>query len=873
MIVIKPTSLGVLHRPYRHRGRHHFVVVAIGFFRLGEDVARFLPEHEQWPIALSQLPSGEVLDAAMPKGHAEVLLAGSAYAPGAEPVARMTMRLAVGPIDKHLCAVGDREWLYGLMPFYQVTPPAPFRVMPITDERAYGGPNYADNPQGSGYIGRRAAALVGENRGRMPNIEYADEPVRSNRRRYTPAGFGPIDIRRPVRARKAGTYDQKWIAHDFPGLADDVDWTLFNAAPADQQFDGDFAGGAPYRLEGMHPELPAIEGRLPDMHTRAFVQRVGQPVDGCEELALRFDTVWFFPDRRLGAALYRGETIINDSDALDVNGVMLAYKHAADAPRERAHYIDAFATRTDPATAALHILNEAPLTPAISPAEHAATAARRAQAEALELAQQQAALDEATAEFWKNSGMTPPPDYAPPKAEPSPLPALTADAVARGEVDLAQVVATAQDLAAAARERADAERARLERDVPAGVAEPPSAAAQIAQVQARAEKVAHDLLGDAEAAQSAVAALWPGIDFAALSDAERNQLWQAAAEMPALQRRARRVSPTAPATAALAPEAALHLGRQVRAWHTAGVVLAGRDLAGASLRGADFSGADLREVMFEQADLNGAVFRSADLRGAVFTGARLDGADFTGANLVEANLTSVCARAARFRDAELRGAMASELDGSGADFTGAKLRGLVAIQARLNDAVFDEADLTEAMLQDAVAYGAHFQRARFERAVLVGARLGAADFRGARFERSALLNVFADRSDWRGARFVRVQTGGSASFTGADLRDVRAEICGFRGTDLSGADFGGGCFAQCDFGGCRFADAVLDGATWWRSVFMQASFIGCHIHRADFFQALCRKADFRGAHLEQVNFVQADLTEALFGDAPTADAA
>lgn len=866
MKIIKPLTLGCLQKPYRYRGRHHYVVAALGFFRLGVDVERFLTEQSQWPVALKALPAGEPIDFAMPKAHGEMLVAGSAYAPGSEPTARMIVRVSVGPIDKCVAVIGDREWMYGLVPWYRITEPAPFRVMPLGCDRAYGGPDYPANTHGIGYTGRRFAAFFGENRGRMPNLEYPHEPVRSHCKRYAPAGFGPLDIRSPARQEKAGTYDQAWLDNDAPGLPEDAHWSLYNAAPDDQRLDGYFNGGEPYRLEGMHPSKGVIEGRLPRMRVRAFVQRVDHAP--AEELRMAFDTVWFFPDQELGVAIYRGQTAIEDSDALDVENVLLAYESVADAPRPPAHYQEALRLRTDRETAVLHLANEAPLVPELPALARAAAAARRAQAQSEELALRQALLDESSAEFCARSDGSPPAGYTAPKAAAPALPVVTREMVANGEVDLTEIVAKADALAEEARRDGEARRAAAER-AQAGVARPTAVAAeQIRDVETRAGAVAHDLLGR-EASVAAVAR--PPVSSSVTAGAsgavpvDSQALEAAMSQLPALQRQARRAStqPLAPSTPLL-PETRLHLGRKIREWHAAGQCLAGRDLAGAHLPRMDFAGANLREVMFEGADLSGASFRGANLHGAVLTGARLLGADFTDADLTETNFCRSHATAAIFRNARLAGALAMNADWSEADLTGAVLTGLIGDELILTRATIERVDLAHAILVGAIANDARFAGARFHRTMLVGAQLERADFVEAELERAVLLNVRAPRSRWRGARMTRVQTGGSATFAGADLREVTARQCGWRDADFSEADLSGARFVLCDLGRCRFDGARLRGALLFRSILTQATFIDCDAEHADFFQAMARKADFRGARVHGPGRARADFSEAVF---------
>ncbi len=876
MKIVKPLSLGILYKPYRYRQGHHFVVTALGFFRLGENVARFLPEPPQWPIVMQALPPGEPLDYAMPKGRGEVLLAATAYAPSNKPATRMSVRVTVGAIDKQLNILGDREWLYGLVPLHQITEPAPFSSIPIRYDRAYGGPDYPANPIGQAHTGQRVPAFVGVNRGRMPNIELPQEPVRSHRAKYAPAGFGALDIRSPARQKKAGTYGREWMENDFPGLANDVDWTVFNAAPEDQQIDGFFTGGESYRLAGLHPDKPVIEGRLPTMRVSALVQHRGKSIPESDALSLAFETVWFFPDQNLGVALYRGQTSIDDSDALDVEAVLIGYEHSADAARSTAHYHTTMRQRLDPATAALHALNDAPLTPEVTPAARAASQEQRRQAEAKALAQRQALLDETTAEYWAKSGRTPPKDYVPPKVDASPLPSISPESIANGDVDLAEFVASATALAQAARQEGETRLKELEQKK-AALAKPVPAnnAVLIEQAHTRAANVAYDLVDDPVAREAAVAPLLTQLDQARaagarVTDEERARVRDAALQMSALQRKARRVSttPLAPATP-LPYETATALGKRIREWHAAGQCLAGRDFAGAQLRGINFAGADLRETLFENADLSDADFRGANLHGAVFTHACIERADFSGAELTQTNFSGACGNDAIFRGAQLNSVLAIGVQCARADFSGACLRSIVALQALLTDAKLDETDLSQAMLVNAIANGARFSRARLERTVLLGADLRNADFTEATIERSVFLDARAERSRWRGAKLNRMVAGGKASFAEADMQDMRAEQCGWRDADMRGVDFSRSKLMSCDFGRCRLDNARFRETFLWRSIFMQASLIGVDAERADFFEAICRKTDFRGSRLHGANLVRAEMSEARFDNSPS----
>ena len=61
----------------------------------------------------------------------EALLCGSAYAAQGLATTEQVVRLQLGAIDKRIRVVGDRQWMYGLLPLFRITPPAPFTRMPL----------------------------------------------------------------------------------------------------------------------------------------------------------------------------------------------------------------------------------------------------------------------------------------------------------------------------------------------------------------------------------------------------------------------------------------------------------------------------------------------------------------------------------------------------------------------------------------------------------------------------------------------------------------------------------------------------------------------------------------------------------------------
>jgi uncharacterized protein YjbI with pentapeptide repeats len=870
--IVKPLTLGILHKPFRHQGRYHLAVAALGFFRLGASSARFLTENLQWPKVVQALPPGRPLDEIMPKARPEFLLAGHAHAPGGKPVTEMRVRACIAGIDKSLRVIGAREWMFGMLPAYRVTSPQPFTSMPLVYERAFGGAGIDANPAGCGHARGPLPAIFGLNHGAMPNLEYPGSPVKAAWKRYQPACFGAIDAGWAPRKHRHGTYGKRWLEEDAPGLARDVDWRSFNMAPEDQWLPDQLQGGEAYLLEGLHPALPEIRGELPRMQARAFLVRQGRDAQSAEEVPLRMDTVWFLPDHELGVAIYHGQAPIDDSDALDVAALMIGYDDPA-APRALAHYRDVMALRLAPDTGALHAFNESQLAPAWPAAEQAQRATRQAAEHSAMQRRLQDMLDELDADFWQESGMQPPPGHCPATAPEAPLGALTQHAIEDGDFDLSDMV----NKAAALSKQALADGLARLAEVQEQPRPRPEPQAQKAAALERASVPASDLLPDPPLADPQLAPLLELLDGLPVAQGGQAHARAALQAIPALRRKARNtaIRPSAPAETLL-PEVASSLGQYALAAYLGGACMAGRDLAGADLRGADFCGADLREVMFEQADLRGAKFAGANLAGAVFTSARLDKADFSGALLAGANFCGSEGEHIVFAQADLSAVRALDAKWPGADLTGAILDDCIGLNIELSGACLDGVRAHRATLIGAKADASTWRGADLDKTVALGASLEHADFSGARLHKAVLMDARLHQSVWRSAALKAVYAGGKADWSGADLRGARADSCGWHGASLAGADLRDGAFLRCDFGECDMSRADLRGGLFSRSLFMRTRLSNARASQADFFQALCRKADFSCADLRGASLAQAEMSHALLtgacldSDAPAA---
>lgn len=232
-------------------GRELLVVVIKGTFVLPAPGEQVRLHDAQLPLAMADSFSGEPgfsapvheVDFAPRKPACDVLLLGSAYAPGGPPVTRLQAGLRVGPLVKRIEVVGDRSWDAGLTSI-SATPPQAFTRQPISYDVAFGGADrdsenpsehdaYLPNPVGRGWRKHLKSAWV---HGKpLPNTEEPGHPVTWPTNKYKPMSFGPLGRGWPARARYAGTYDERWMAEVCPFLPADFDERYFQAAPEDQQ--------------------------------------------------------------------------------------------------------------------------------------------------------------------------------------------------------------------------------------------------------------------------------------------------------------------------------------------------------------------------------------------------------------------------------------------------------------------------------------------------------------------------------------------------------------------------------------------------------------------------------------------------------------
>ena len=289
--------------------REHIVVAIKGTFDFPEEGKEPTLSEEQVPLVEADTFTGEpgksapIYEADYPlrKPRCDVLLNGSAYAPGGRPAKKVQVGMKVGPLAKVFNVVGDRQWQSRGMTVI-ASSPKPFTVMPITYDRAFGGTDdlhpdpkkhsaYMLNPVGRGYHKQTAEKYIDGKP--LPNTEHGKEQVTSPTGKYRPMSFGPIGRGWEPRYRLAGTYDDVWLAEVFPFLPADFRDAYYQAAPEDQQM------AHPVKSEQVSLLNLTPEGRLafrlPQLHIPvAFFRKHG----GLEERDAVLDTILIEPEAR-----------------------------------------------------------------------------------------------------------------------------------------------------------------------------------------------------------------------------------------------------------------------------------------------------------------------------------------------------------------------------------------------------------------------------------------------------------------------------------------------------------------------------------------------------------------------------------------------
>ena len=457
--IIKPSRIATALTMEPVRGGCIGTVSAFVLFDFSS-VREFLSEQALWPMVVEQMPNGAIFDKGQLKPKGELIVAGAALAPSDQPVTGMRVNVRLGDIEKRLAVFGDRYWRLSERGVV-MTEAVPFDRMPIDEIHSFGGPEHKLNPRGKGASARKIVDAGYD--APLPNIENAEALIRSLDDKPEPASLGPIPPDSISRMRFAGTYDQNWMSRVAPFKPDDFSPLFYCDAPEDQRLEGFFKGDESFSVSGMTRQVAVAEGRLPNVRIRCFAHRPSE--DSFTEIRMVNDTVTLFPNVTKATLAFRGLIKSKEPFCEDVGAIMLALEHAETAPRPAEYYLRIFGLRTDPEKAHRHALSDFELMPDRDMAD---VSARRLAK--LETARQQRetfqdnqnwAARKALSDQGVSPDLVPPADYS--ALDEFPLVAQPTDEeLARGDVDIAELLDDVEALGAAMHQRKDLEMAKAE---------------------------------------------------------------------------------------------------------------------------------------------------------------------------------------------------------------------------------------------------------------------------------------------------------------------------------------------------------------------------------------------------------------------------
>ncbi|MEP6721557.1 MAG: DUF2169 domain-containing protein [Variovorax sp.] len=839
MQIYKPMSLGFSSRAIEYRKRYGLCVTNYLHVPFDQGPAgRLWGEQSLWNFAAREM-AVPLLDEGVAKLTPEFLVNGHAY-PDPVQSAGCAVRVRLGSVEKTLLAFGDRWW-DGDRP--RAAAAAAERIG-LDWDQAYGGADYALNPRGKG---RTAAGGVRA----LPNLELPDSRVLTPQSEVVPAGFGALDSMHPQRLALRGTYDADYLQQHAPGFAPDLDWKHFNMAPRDQWFDAPLRGDEPYALDNLHPEQRHIEGQLPGLRVRTFVNYAleagGRKL---REVPMRLTTVWFFPHADRMVLVFHGMAECAEDDGADIVELLGAVERLG-APKPDAHYLDVLARRSDPKHGGLEALNDADLLPdGLDPRDPEAADAGQAFAmDGLqgEAQRRRAEMDMVLArETLVAQGKDPAAfDLRLPPPEPQrSMAELPAYLKARREEAEAQQWAAIGEMAGQLQRVLDLEEAgaidmaKLVHRGPPGY----NAEAHLTELDAqRATGLAFDRRVVAQ-------------KLAMREGAERLGYLQAAHLQP----------PAYPLEGEVARR-----GRALMEWMLARGL---RSFPGIDLTGADLSSLDLRHVDFTDAWLESANLQGANVSGANFTRAvlahgALQGVLAVGSNFTHANLGRARLAGAVLDQATLNGTVLMHCD-----LAQTQLRRADIANANLLETRWGPADWNGVVGPGLLFYkldlkGLQASEANFAGANFIGCDLGGIDLRGARLASACFVDCQLPQARLAGAQLDGAVFTRDCLLPGIDLSHASLRTANFGEVDMQGATLVKACLDGANFGAARLAgcDARLasaEGALLRKAVFAQARLAG-----VNFKDAMLQHADLRSADLRNANLFGADLSRAkLDGD-------
>lgn len=870
MKTLKPQTLSILTRVFELTDRYMLAMTGIVCLDFNNP-KKLAHEAQLWMAAQDHLGDG-AMDEAMPKPRGEVLVLGSACAKKGTTTTTAGVRIELkrgerSLIHKGLMVFGDRTWTR-----FGMTQPEPFEKMPVTWERAFGGPDYEANAIGRGLVPMDENGVKVH---RLPNVEDLVSPIQGPGDRPTPVGFGPLQIVRKERMSRAGTYDKSWLDKVYPAPPDDFHWEFYNVAPLDQRISGFFEGNETLRVDGMHPEERILETTLPGLVVKFFLQRKGKEGEALEVRTARIDSLIALPTAGKLAVVYRAVAPVESDDAHDVATIMGAVE-AGDAPKTIAHYQAALETRLDKEKALYALLNDHELLPdwnidtkatldevfgetgkILTPEGHAFAFHERGmektietmRASLVERGMDTTAFEERIAKLREDRKQS----KTPGKLEDLGSFLQAVDARAKKAIGEAEVEIQAMK----AKAKLELEKVGVTDDplVKGGHRKTGPPECFVASQYARMNEVRTMMIN--------AGIKTDGID-AQIADRElKKRLEDAEKQILGLYRKSAQIMP--PIEGVVTPEVARERGLKLLELAKANQTLDNVDLTFADLSDLDFSNLCIDGALIEYAKVIGTKFRNTKMKEVVLTHAEVRDSVFDGADLESANLGFAKITSSTFIAANLNAAVLADVEVEGGSFTRAVLGGMHtkrmkmkgvdlseirAPRAMFVESVFNEVKLDGSDLTDATVTQCQFDDCSFEACILK--RTVLFETRGEK--------VSFERADLRDTRFVE------CSFPGSRFAGAQLKLTLLRGCNLAGANMEDISAEDCDFSEADMTKANLTRMSARRSLFIRTILDHAVAKKIDLMSACVQKAFIRSTDFRGANCFRADFSRAVGDD-------
>ena len=831
---------GVLTRPYQWRGQTRLSCGVYVLISSDEKGAYLQLDQKIWAEVLPTLDSGGVLDQIMPKAHPEYLVSGYAYTAHQADNKQCMVRAEVGGLQKELRVHGDRYWVGN-----SLTAAESFDRIPIDWAHAFGGPDFAQNPEGKGID---AVQLNGTGAVAAPNVEDPLRGVKNIGDRPAPASFGPVGPSHPTKMGLQGTYSEEWQKYDFPGFLPDMDPTIFNNAAVDQQWRHreEIPLGETFRVWNMHSELACWEGTILPLQARfMLLGRDAQHRQYIREVDnMTASTLWLVPEIQSYILMFHGSVEILDTEADDVEVVMAGVEYR-DNPRSFEHYEEIMMQRLDPAKIMHHLEKDEELLPAAllrADDETDYTVGKDKLGRRLHLYINH---QEKQAKSWfENQGLDYKavlPDFVgPPESpdvfinDPDRQTKLAQDAQTQAMTLLRESPDPQMERLVALLDRAHAS----EDEVPIDISGPPDMG-----MMDGAKTLASS--GGEGSTQNQSDETFDTLKSSVRKSYLYTVQYQAAA--PALDK------------AASSPMRDEVMRRYRLDGNLSEMDLTGADLSGLVLEGADFSGAFLESVNFEGSHLSDVNFSEAVLARAKFGHCVLKLLDFTTANLSEAEFSHTEMAECKFRETQ---------------FLKMKIRSSKLIRCsfanHISDYIeFDNSTLVDCRFDSCIWSDMRMSNTVFERCTFNKWAVVESNLDSSRFEETRLVDVSFMTTQLKDCMFTKSDLNNlliedDVSMTDVKLIGTRLKECNFIGTKITGAQFNYSDISESDFSHAILRNCCFDNVIAREAIFHKSDLKGSSFRNANLIQASLEKANligccFEGAVMFRTNVSKVDV--------------